>query len=166
MNFVGRPQHLLVVLLLLGLLASCSKPSVEVGGKAPDFSLRDMEGKLVTLSSFKGKVVMLEFWATWCPPCRTSVPYLQALDDKYSSKDFTLLTVSEDSDFSTLKPFVKEYDIKYPVLFDDSKVADLFKVKSVPTIMLIDKNGRIADRQFGHSDDFLEKYSTKIEALL
>jgi len=114
----------------------------EVRQKA-DFTLTDIRGKAWSLSSLRGKVVLVNFWATWCPPCRKEMPDLESLYHEFHKKGFVILAVS-DEEAGKVKPFIKERKITYPVLFDPGrKVNDLFQIEGIPKSFVYDRDGRL-----------------------
>jgi len=127
-----------------------SSPSLAQSKKAPEFSLKDIEGKTIKLSDYKNKVVLIDFWATWCPPCRKGIPDLIELQKEFP-KNFVVLGISVDSDTKEDVPgFVKNYGINYPVVYGDQSTAKLFGgVSGIPTSFLIDKKGNIVDKHVG-----------------
>jgi peroxiredoxin len=128
--------------------------SIKGDKKAPDFALQDLSGKKVGIKQFKGKIVFLNFWATWCGPCKEEMPGMEALHKQFKEKDFVLLTVSVD--YEGLKPvqeFISKHRYTFPVLLDPkSETLDLFEVKGIPTTFIIDKKGRIIGRAIGPRD--------------
>jgi len=131
-------------------------PNPTMVGKleAEDFSLPDLSGKVVKLSDFRGKVVFLNFWATWCPPCRAEMPSMQNLYEKLKGKDFEMLAVSLDRPGkSAVKPFIEERNYTFRVLLDSSgKVAARYGIVSIPTTYIINKEGKIVDKIIGARD--------------
>jgi cytochrome c-type biogenesis protein len=122
------------------------------GAEAPNFTLIDMEGNEVSLNSLRGKVVFLDFWATWCPPCRNSLPHTQALSqhEKTKSGDLVVLAVNAREDVDKVKKFMQDNNYSFRVLLDkDGKVLDSFKVRGIPTFVLIDREGKVAWVQVG-----------------
>jgi cytochrome c biogenesis protein CcmG/thiol:disulfide interchange protein DsbE len=123
--------------------------ALEVGDNAPDFSLTDMNGKQVSLSEFSGKVVILDFFASWCPPCRQEIPDFIELEKTYSDKGFAMVGVSL-VDARESKDFANKFGINYPVLIDDGKVSNIYgPVRSIPTTFVLDKSGKIAKLYIG-----------------
>ncbi len=122
--------------------------------KAPDFSLQDLNGKKVELKQLKEKVILLNFWATWCSPCKEEMPYLEALHQQFKEKKFVLLTISVDyNGLKTVKEFIDKHHYTFPVLLDPKgKTLDLFQVKGIPTTLLIDKRGRLVGKAIGPRD--------------
>jgi thiol-disulfide isomerase/thioredoxin len=117
-----------------------------------DFTLKDLNGKDVKLSSFKGKVILLNFWATWCGPCKIEIPWFNEFQQKYQNKGLVVVGISADDTVDQLKPFVAEYRMTYTVLVgrerDDVQEA-LGPVWGLPTTLLIDRNGNVCKRHMG-----------------
>jgi peroxiredoxin len=152
-------RHLLIAAALLAGLAACSSSrAAKDAGKAsdtkaegkdlkatPDFALPDPDGKLVRLSDFKGKVVLLDFWATWCGPCKIEIPWFIEFQRKYKDQGFTVLGVSMDEGgWSEVRPFLDQMKMNYPVLLgNDDITAPFGGIEVLPTTLIIDKQGRI-----------------------
>jgi peroxiredoxin len=125
--------------------------------RAPDFTLKDLGGKTIKLSQFKGKVVLVNFWATWCPPCVFEMPSLEALHGKYKGKGLVVLGISLDDEPARdvpgfLAKFKKERGVKitYPLVVGDESVGDAFGgIRGIPTTFLIDRKGNIAKKYIG-----------------
>ncbi len=171
MSHLKRLCILVSMLVLVLPSVSCRKTAEKVvePGKAPDFTLTDTQGSARTLSSLRGKVVLVEFWATWCPPCRDSVSELNRLYEKYQGKNFEILGISVDegSDApSVVRQFVKEHAVIYPVLVDDRNVNNLYEVSGIPAMFLIDREGKIVKRFTGYIPGIGETLSKEIDALL
>jgi peroxiredoxin len=108
-----------------------------------DFTLADIEGKPWTLSALRGKVVLVNFWATWCPPCRKEMPDLEALYGRFQGQGFVILAIS-DEDASKVKPFIAERNISYPILLDPGrKINELFEVGGIPKSFVYDRGGKL-----------------------
>lgn len=126
------------------------------GEKAPDFSLPDTEGNEFHLSDTAGKIVILDFWATWCPPCQETVPHLNELQKKYGAQGLQVVGVALDrKGLRVVKPFAKKYDISYKLLVGDySKVIeDYGGIDGIPTLFLIDRQGRIVTKFEGYVEE-------------
>lgn len=122
---------------------------------APDFSLADMDGERHALSDYRGKVVMLNFWATWCPPCRREIPSMESIYRDLGRSGFMVLAVNEFEDPDHVFAYTGQLSVfpSFPILFDrDSKVSQSYGVKGLPTTLLIDKQGRIVYRAVGGRD--------------
>ena len=135
--------------------------------KAPDFSLKDLSGRPVTLLSLKGKVVLLNFWATWCPPCISEMPVFNKLYRELRSRGLEIVAISADRSESYLRDYISKHSLEYKVLYDESRtVVKQYKVFSMPTTFLIDKNGVIVEKFFGEYDWTDQEIKKKIEKLL
>ena len=122
-----------------------------VGYRAPDFSLRNLKGNYQSLDSFSGQVVVLNFWATWCVPCRVEMPSFEKLYRRYRSEGVTVLAVTLDKNSEqNIKSFVEEYELSFPVLLDEEgKVERLYPSMTIPFTYVIDRDGRIVARVDG-----------------
>lgn len=128
--------------------------AVRVGNMAPEFSLQDLSGKSVSLADLKGKVVFLNFWATWCPPCRTEMPSMEMLNEVFSGSDFVMLAVNIEKEGRTaVPPFLERNPHSFTVLLDlEEKVQRAYGVYRFPETFLIDKEGRVARHYIGAYD--------------
>lgn len=164
MYFKGKSKSwILIFFCLFMVIVGCQK-EVEAGPTAPDFSLKDLSGQTVTLEQYRGKVVLLDFWATWCPPCRMTIPMLIKLQDKYRDDGLVILGISIDDPQQItdkdLRYFIKMTKINYPILRYNQKVMkDYFEGErvSVPTMFVVDRNGKIRDMIVGYAPDLLKK---------
>jgi peroxiredoxin len=121
---------------------------------APDFSLKDLKGKTVSLASYRGSVVLLCFWATWCPPCREEMPSLNNLSRQMKNRKFAVIAVSLDRSEEDSRDFFKKYPVDFPALAD-TKLAvskSIYKVFMLPTTFLINKKGIIVEKFQGEED--------------
>ena len=127
---------------------------VKAGMKAPLFSLEDLSGKKSELKHYRGKVVFLNFWATWCGPCKEEMPSVEELCKRFKEKDFVFLTISVDyAGTKPVKEFIEKHRYTFPVLIDPKcETLDLFQVKGIPTTFLIDKKGMIIGKAIGPKD--------------
>lgn len=149
---------LLSMMVVIVLLGACSQSSaIETGQSAPDFTLTDISGQKVSLADFKGKAVMLNFFASWCPPCRSEIPDFIELQKAYGDKGFTFVGVSL-VDQKESKNFAEKMGINYPVLVDDGKVSMLYgPVRSIPTTYVIGKDAKVVKMYIGaRSKDVFE----------
>jgi thiol-disulfide isomerase/thioredoxin len=142
---------ILICITALALFAGCpSKEKEGASAAAPDFTLQDLSGKKVRLADLKGRVVMLEFWATWCPPCRAEIPAIERLHREYGSKGLTVLAIAMDEGgWDEVKAFVAESKISYTVLKGTEDVSADYKIRLIPATFLIDKEGNIKKQHMG-----------------
>jgi len=125
---------------------------------APKFQLSDISGKPLNLSDFQGKVILIDFWATWCTPCRWAVPDLVELQEKYQAQGLRVIGISMDDDVGPVREFYKRFEINYPVAMGGDSVGDLFGgIEGLPTTFLIGRDGRIRNKHVGaRGIDFFE----------
>jgi len=137
------------------------------GAPAPDFVLKSASGENLRLSEYRGDVVMINFWATWCAPCRQEMPLLDDLYARYQRVGFTLLGVNIDDDSRRAMKMIEELGVSFPVLFDESKdVSKLYEVEVMPTTVLVDREGTVRHIHHGYKPGYEDKYLTEIRALL
>ena len=143
---------------------SYALPSAEVSGVAPAFTLMDVNGRSVSLASLRGKVVILDFWATWCPPCKREIPDFIKLQSEYGSKGLQIVGIALDQP-NKVQAFVKDNGMNYPVLLGTDEVAANYGgVEAIPTTFIIDKNGKIVTKYEGFRSK--ETFESQIKKLL
>jgi cytochrome c biogenesis protein CcmG, thiol:disulfide interchange protein DsbE len=160
----------IVALCLMGLYiagrrkATSSKVTAS-GNVAPDFAVTDIDGRKLNLSDFRGKVVLLDFWATWCTPCRAEIPHFVEMQSKYGPQGFQVIGISMDDDAKPVREFYQQYKMNYPVAVGDDKLADQFGgVMGLPVNLLIDQEGRIHSKHLGATD--VSVFDEEVAALL
>jgi len=150
----------------LFLLPHCAKEKKSSPGLAPDFTLKTIDGQEITLSKLKGKVVLLDFWATWCGPCRESIPHLIQLYKAYRENGFEMIGISLDKgDAAVVRNFAKSMDIPYPIVMATEEVARDYRVTSIPTTFFIDKEGKIREKIPGFNSTIAQQMNSKIADL-
>lgn len=154
--------------LTLSVIAATSLASSGLTGQAaPDFALKSSSGKNLRLSEYRGDVVMVNFWATWCGPCRQEMPLLDELYSRYKRVGFSLLGVNIDDDSRKAMNMVSELGVSFPVLFDARKeVSKLYEVDAMPVTVLIDREGTIRYVHHGYKPGYEDKYLDQIRSLL
>jgi len=161
-------SNLLQAALAVLLLALATPAASSNTDPAPDFALADLAGQVTKLSDLRGSVVVLNFWATWCPECVIEMPSLRAFTDQYRTKDVTVLTVSIDRSEKDLRTFLEEHPVPFPVLRDPS--GDVFvtkyRTRALPATVVIDREGGIAARLYGRQDFQARGFTKRIEELL
>ncbi len=152
---LNRRSLTVVLAVTAAILTACSPPArhasrVKPSGQrhaAPDFTLQDSSGRSVRLSDYRGKVVLLNFWATWCPPCKAEIPWFVEFERQHKEQGFAVVGISMDEDgWQAVKPFISEAGINYRVLLGNDSTAQLYGgVDALPTTFIIDREGRVAN---------------------
>lgn len=158
-------KSLLVTLgLAAGLLASAAAPAAS---PAPDFTLRRADGPALRLGEQRGQVVMLNFWASWCGPCKQEMPHLNRLYDKYRDAGFVLLGVNVDDDPRKAEAAARQLGVRFPVLLDNAKtVSKLYDLSAMPTTVVIDRDGQVRHVHQGYRNGLEAVYDTQIRSLV
>ena len=159
---------------LLSLLAALALATALPAGAAlapeapaPDFTLRGADGRNVHLAEQRGQVVLVNFWASWCGPCRVEMPQLNRLYDKYRSAGFVMLGVNIDDDPRAAAATAQRWGIRFPVLLDaDKRVSRLYDLTSMPSTVLIDRDGRVRYLHGGYVEGAEADYERQIRALV
>ena len=162
---------LILVLFLAGCLKTAreSEANIKPEGKrkqAPGFSLKDSNGDTVNLADYKGKVVLVNFWATWCGPCEVEIPWFVEFEQKYKAQDFAVLGISMDDDgWKSVRPYIASHKINYRVMIGSELISQKFgDIDSLPTSFILDRQGRIAVGHVGLIDK--RDYSNEIIKLI
>lgn len=163
-------MRLKVFLFVLALLLPVSAQAGLLNQPAPEFSLQDTYGRSVSLKDFKGKVVFIDFWASWCSPCKEEFPELNRMLDKYKNSDVAVVAVNVDKKRSHVDDFVGRFPTisnKLHILLDpQAKVIKTYNASAMPTSFILDKNGIVRYVHFGYRDTDPENWSEEIDKLL
>ena len=136
-------------------------------GIAPDFTLKSHSGDNLRLSELRGEVVMINFWASWCGPCRQEMPLLEQLYTEYQPLGFTILGVNVEEDSSKAKSLLEEIPVSFPVLFDtQSQVSKLYDVVAMPSTILVDRDGNVRYLHHGYKPGYEQTYQEQVRALI
>jgi thiol-disulfide isomerase/thioredoxin len=153
--------------ILAGVLATSLSLAGDGSGPAPDFNLGARGGKNLALSELKGQVVMINFWATWCGPCRQEMPLLEQMYKKYRPMGFTLLGVNVEPDPAGAEDWLKQTPVTFPILFDrENRVSKLYNVSGMPSSVLIDRKGNLRYLHRGYKPGDENTYLNHIRALV
>ena len=162
MKYIIRLTALMSLLFL-----ALSVNAGTITGKAPDFTLKSNSGKNLRLSDFRGQVVMINFWASWCGPCRQEMPILDQLSKRYGKLGFTLLGVNVEQDSSKANAYLKDIPVSFPILYDTAnQTSKLYNVNAMPTTVLVDRNGNMRFIHHGYKPGYENDYKKQIKALI
>ena len=138
-----------------------------IEGPAPDFTLKSRSGENVKLSEYRGDVVMINFWASWCAPCRQEMPLLEDMYKKYSDLGFVLLGVNVEEDSSKANDLLRDVAVTFPVLFDNAnEVTKLYKVVAMPSTIIVDRDGKMRYLHRGYLPGYENEYVKQIKELI
>ena len=155
--------------LVLGALLSFSQAGFtnEIEGAAPDFTLKSKDGGNIRLQDLRGEVVLLNFWASWCGPCRQEMPLMDEIYKQYKDLGFTILAVNVDEDSADADRFLSSVPVSFPILYDQqSKVSELYKVDAMPTTVLIDRDGNKRFLHRGYKVGYEDEYEQQVKQLV
>jgi peroxiredoxin len=156
-----------VLVLAAGVLCATAADAAELSGPAPGFTLPNRSGAEVSLADLEGQVVMINFWATWCGPCRKEMPHLEALYERYGELGFTLLGINVEDNPRGAEKWLEETPVSFDILFDSSnKVSELYEVVAMPTTVIMDKTGNVRFVHHGYQPGYENEYQSEIRALL
>lgn len=156
----------LLILIGSGLVLPAANAGA-ISGAAPNFTLKSNSGKNIKLSELRGQVVMINFWASWCAPCRQEMPLLEKLYKKYKPLGFTLLGVNVEEDSGKARSLLKSTPVSFQILFDNTnKVSKMYKVSAMPTTVLIDRNGKMRFLHKGYKPGYENDYEKQVRALI
>ncbi len=160
-------QKLIVVLSISIMALSSVQASGTLSGPAKDFTLKSRSGKNIRLAELKGNVVLINFWASWCAPCRQEMPKLEELYNKYKDLGFVILGVNLDATRDLSQKLLKDITVTFPVLFDpENNVSEAYKIESMPTTIIVDKEGNWRFIHKGYLPGYENEYAQQIKELL
>ena len=157
----------IVACAAFAVVAGTASSAIAPATQAPDFTLHAMSGPNLRLKEQRGRVVMVNFWATWCAPCRQEMPQLNRLYEKYRASGFVLLGVNVDDDTSKAAEVAKKLGLTFPVLLDtDKKVSKLYDLSTMPSTVIIDRDGKVRYVHRGYLAGYEDNYEKQIRELL
>ena len=161
-------RYLFIAVFASLVLTSITAVNAEtLSGKAKNFTLKSRSGKNIKLSEFRGQVVLLNFWASWCGPCRQEMPLLEKIYKKYKPLGFTILGVNVEENSAAAKKLLRNVKVSFPVLFDTKNItSNLYKVSAMPTTVIIDRNGNKRFLHKGYKPGYENDYKKQVKQLL
>lgn len=156
-----------IVLLLSLVFGAAPGQAKEINEPVADFTLNSRQGDKLRLENFRGQVVMLNFWASWCGPCRQEMPLMDDIYEQYKDLGFTVLAVNVDANREEAHRFLDKVPVTYPILYDpESRVSELYQVQAMPTTIMIDRNGMARFIHYGYKPGYEDDYEQQIRQLL
>jgi peroxiredoxin len=163
MRMMSLFRSVLAIFAMAVMLPMASQASTP----APDFTLKSRSGENVRLEDLRGQVVMLNFWASWCGPCRQEMPLMDDLYEQYKDLGFTILAVNVDENREEALRFLDKVPVSYPILYDpESRVSELYEVQAMPTTVMIDRNGDARYLHHGYQSGYEDEYERQIRELV
>mgnify|MGYP003662761708 FL=1 len=160
-------KMLIVMFAIVGLSAAFTASAVDLDETVPDFTLKAMDGSNMRLEELRGQVVLINFWASWCGPCRQEMPILQKIHDRYESMGFTVLGVNVDEKQDKARRIVERLKVNFPLLLDtDQYVSEAFDVNAMPFSVLVGRDGKINYIHRGYKPGDENLYVNRLKALL
>jgi peroxiredoxin len=157
----------LIIFVFTSLLLMGTTNAANIQGKAPNFTLKSNSGKNIKLTELRGQVILLNFWASWCGPCRQEMPLLEKLQQRYSALGFTVLGVNVEEDPSKAKSLLKDIPVSFPILFDtQNTVSKLYDVSAMPSTVMIDRDGNMRYLHKGYKPGDEAQYKKWVKQLV
>jgi len=167
MQPTNRARSMLAALAATVLMLPVPAPAAPASAPAPDFSLPARAGGDVSLASLRGQVVLVNFWATWCGPCRKEMPLLEQIYQRYKGLGFTLLAVNVEEDSGGADQWLRDTPVSFPVLFDrDNRVSKLYQVTAMPSTVIIDRKGQVRFIHYGYTPGTENEYQDQVRSLI
>jgi peroxiredoxin len=158
---------LLLTLALSGLTGAAEALAVTSKGPAANFTLKSDSGENIRLSEYRGQVVLINFWASWCGPCRQEMPHLDAIQQKYQGLGFTVFGVNVEQDRAMADKVLRDIPVTFPILYDsDNEVSHSYDVDAMPATVLVDRNGEIRYMHRGYKPGYELEYEKQIKTLI
>lgn len=165
-NQFKQTSKLIQMAVVLMLIAT-QVHAISESAPAPDFTLKSNSGKNIKLSELRGQVVMINFWASWCGPCRQEMPILNQLYQRYEPMGFTLLGVNVEEDSGAANKVLREIPVDFPVLYDNkNQVSETYQVRAMPSTILIDRDGKVRYLHKGYKPGYEEDYQKQVRELI
>lgn len=160
-------QFIRLLTISLFVFVAATAQAKPISGKAPDFTLKSRSGQNLKLSDFRGQVVMLNFWASWCGPCRQEMPIMEQYYKKYKKLGFTILGVNVEEDSSKANAYLRDIKVSFPILYDNTnQLSKTYDVSAMPTTIMIDRNGNMRFLHQGFKSGTEKEYKKEIKKLI
>ncbi|MDO6773959.1 TlpA disulfide reductase family protein [Shewanella sp. 3_MG-2023] len=152
---------------LFTLSVSIQANALSEGDMAPDFTLKNMQGENLKLSEQRGNIILINFWASWCGPCRKEMPVLQKLEDKYRDLGVAVWGVNVEQENQAGKDFLADLNLSFDIFFDETNsLSETYDVKAMPTTVIVDRDGKVRYVFLGYQEGYEKKYAAAIKKLI
>lgn len=149
------------------LSCSLSVSALDIGQVAPDFTLKSTEGKNLNLVEQRGQIIIINFWASWCGPCRKEMPMLQSLQEKYNSLGVSVWGINVEQENQAGRDFLADLELSFPIFFDSTNtISANYQVEAMPTTVIVDRSGKVRFIFQGYRNGYEQKYSKAIKQLI
>ncbi|GGP62940.1 TlpA family protein disulfide reductase [Shewanella saliphila] len=166
-RFSGKCLILGALLLSILSILSMQAHALTIGDAAPDFTLKNQQGTNLNLAEQRGEIILINFWASWCGPCRKEMPVLQKLQDKYQDLGVQVWGVNVEQENQAGKDFLADLDLSFSIFFDQTNsLSKTYQVEAMPTTVMIDRNGKVRFVFQGYQDGYEKKYAAAIKQLI
>ncbi|MCJ8319399.1 MAG: TlpA family protein disulfide reductase [Colwellia sp.] len=163
----GQLRISVLVVILLSLFCSLNANALKIGDMAPDFTLKSLEGTNLKLAEQQGQIILLNFWASWCGPCRQEMPILQKLHEKYQELGVAVWGVNVEQENQAGRDFLDDLNLSFPIFFDETNaISANYNVEAMPTTVLIDRDGKVRYVFRGFKKGYEKKYAKAIKQLI
>lgn len=164
---ISKPVLMLCSLLLSTCLTMTSAQALPIGQAAPDFTLKNLAGKNLNLAEQRGNIILINFWASWCGPCRKEMPVLQKLQDKYQDLGVQVWGINVEQENQAGKDFLADLSLSFPIFFDPTNtLSKTYQVEAMPTTVIIDRDGHVRYVYKGYKEGYEKKYAKAIKTLI
>jgi peroxiredoxin len=154
-------------LIVISIILSMNVQALSIGEVAPDFTLKNMQGKNLNLTEQRGNIILVNFWASWCGPCRKEMPVLQKLQDKYQDLGVNVWGINVEQENQAGKDFLADLDLSFSIFFDQTNTLSAsYQVEAMPTTVIIDRDGVVRFVFRGYKDGYEKKYAKAIKKLI
>ncbi len=157
------------IVIAVSLMGLCAVPASAktVSGKAPDFTLKSRSGHNLRISDYRGQVMLINFWASWCGPCRQEMPLLENLYKRYKKLGFTIMGVNVDTDSTKANNYLKDMSVTFPIVYDTTNaVSKRYNVNAMPTTVIVDRNGNMRFLHQGYKPGYENDYKKEVVQLI
>ena len=166
-NYSVKTIKFLLISTFLTVFISTNANALDIGQKAPDFTLKNLQGKNLNLVEQRGQIILINFWASWCGPCRKEMPILQNLHDKYQDLGVSVWGVNVEQENQAGRDFLADLHLSFPIFFDPTNsISETYQVEAMPTTVIVDRSGVVRYIFRGYKSGYEKKYAKALKKLI